>query len=550
MRSPERRSWPHYSHHKRPYHPSSASPSPSRDRPQKAPKSDLASLHEAINNLTTSLAATNSTVDALAKHVYSNKAPAPPTTESYFSDPPEDEDYENSEDEPSYDPHNPSAGLDDDHSDVSDNPTPSCSTDVKINVPSDPPSPSNPDSEFYFWPNDVELYREFVHYRGHKIPYYSGDIYVTIHDGAHVFSLLSSTSAVQALVNGSSRVVAKPDLPDSRQEHFKALAKIVNTGGYRKFNLESSSSHNLTLNSRQISRFLGSLKSSHSSLDPQTPKPMPFSLCPQPGTEEEAAILTFASAPKLPKNAHKLDGLLAGYTSEVPDTLRMQDFQARQLLHGLLMSHELLKFQENIAHQAIPSCKEPCVKDISRVIGSGSLPLLQTLISNQVLVAKQICLQLRTKAASSVRTHSVLVSLIYGSLFSAGLFDQAVIAKAEDYLKHTPQTVVVQQPSFRSSGNPRQHTPSYSRDGPARSSFHRYKGKGSQYQRRSAPVYIPTRQGKASSGKNKGFANKGKGRQQNFRSQQQGPSGHSQTMTRISLYDSATPPTSGPSPLE
>ena len=105
---------------------------------------------------------------------------------------------------------------------------------------------------------------------------------------AHVFSPLSSTPAVQALVNGSSRVVAKPDLPDSRQEHFKALAKIVNAGGYRKFNLESSSSHNLTLNSRQISRFLGSLKSSHSSLDPQTPKPMPFSLRLQPGTEEEA----------------------------------------------------------------------------------------------------------------------------------------------------------------------------------------------------------------------------------------------------------------------
>ena len=161
------------------------------------------------------------------------------------------------------------------------------------------------------------------------------------------------------------------------------------------------------------------------------------------------------------------------------------------------MSHELLKFHENIAHQAIPSCKEPCVKDISRVIGSSSLPLLQTLISNQVLVAKQIRLQLRTKAASSVRTHSVRVSLIDGSLFSAGLFDQAAIAKAEDCLKHTPQTVVVQQPSFHSSDNHRQHTPTYNREGPARSSFHRYKGKGSQYQRHSAPVYIPTRHGKA-----------------------------------------------------
>ena len=263
----------------------------------------------------------------------------------------------------------------------------------------------------------------------------------------------------------------------------------------------------------------------------------------QKGFDIQSRRFAFASAPKLPKNAHKLDGLLAGYTSEVLDSLRTQDFQARQLLHGLLMSHELLKFQENIAHQSIPSCKEPCVKDISRVIGSGSLPLLQTLISNQVLVAKQVRLQLRTKAASSVRTHSVRVSLIDGSLFSAGLFDQAAIAKAEDCLRHTPHTVVVQLPSFRSSGNPRQHTPSYNRDGPARSSFHRYKGKGSQYQCRSAPVYFPTRQGKASSGKNKGFANKGKGRQQNFRSQQQqqqGPSGRSQKQWLTS--PSTTPP--------
>ena len=156
-------------------------------------------------------------------------------------DPPEDEDYEDSEGEPSYDPHNPSAGLDDGHSDFSDDPTPSGSTDVPIYAPPDP-SPSDPDSEFYFWPDDVEFYREFARYRGHEIPYHSGDIYVTIHDGAHVFSPLSSTPAVQALVYGSSRVVAKPDLPDSRQEHFKALAKIVNTGGYRKFHLDTSSS--------------------------------------------------------------------------------------------------------------------------------------------------------------------------------------------------------------------------------------------------------------------------------------------------------------------
>ena len=163
---------------------------------------------------------------------------------------------------------------------------------------------------------------------------------------------------------------------------------------------------------------------------------MPFSLHPKPCTEKSAFIPAFAWAPKLPKNAHKLDGLLAGYTTEVPDTHRTQDFQARQLLHDLIMNHELFKFQEQIAHQALPICRDPSIKDISHVIGNGNLPLVQTLISNQLLIAKQINLQLRTKVASSVRTHS------------SGLFVQTAIAKAEDCPKHTPQTVVVQQPSF------------------------------------------------------------------------------------------------------
>ena len=97
-------------------------------------------------------------------------------------------------------------------------------------------------------------------------------------------------------------------------------------------------------------------------MDPETPKTMPFSLHPKPCTEKSAFIPAFASAPKLPKNAHKLDGLLAGYTTEVPDTLRTQDFQARQPLHDLLMNHELLKFQEQIAHQALPVCVIPASK--------------------------------------------------------------------------------------------------------------------------------------------------------------------------------------------
>ena len=266
--------------------------SPSQERQHKKHKTKISSIHEALDKLSSSIAATNSSVFALTKHIHSIKPPAPPPADENLYVLQEEEDDEDSTSESSYDPHNPSAGLEN-PSDASDNPTPSCSTDTPVT---------------------------------------------------------------------------------------------------------------LALNSNKISLFLETLKPSFGSMDPQTPKTMPFSLHHKPGTES-ALILAFASAPKLPKNAHKLDGLLAGYITEVPDTLRKQDFQARQHLHGLLMNHKLLKFQEQIAHQALPVCHDPCIKDISRVIGSGSLPLVQPLISNQLLIAKQILLQLRSKAASSVKTH-------------------------------------------------------------------------------------------------------------------------------------------------
>ena len=146
------------------------------------------------------------------------------------------------------------------------------------------------------------------------------------------------------------------------------------------------------------------------------------------------------------------------------------------------MNHELFKIQEQIAYQAVPVCHDPCIKDIFHVIGNSNLPLVQTLISNQILISKQIHLQLRTKVSSSVRTHSLRVSLIDGNLFSPELFDQRAIAKAEDCLKHTPQTVVVQQTSFCPLATPKQTTFAYSRDGAASSSFPRNRGKGTQNQ--------------------------------------------------------------------
>ena len=155
------------------------------------------------------------------------------------------------------------------------------------------------------------------------------------------------------------------------------------------------------------------------------------------GTEEFCQILVFASAPKLPKDAHKLEGLLSGYTTEIPDDLRTLDFQARQQLQGLLLNHELLEFHKQVVNEAHPNSREPCLEVSVHITNSGCVPLLQTLISNQILIAKKLRHQLRSKAAASVRTHSVRVSLIDGNLFTQSLFDPAAIAKAEDRFQHT-----------------------------------------------------------------------------------------------------------------
>ena len=74
--------------------------------------------------------------------------------------------------------------------------------------------------------------------------------------------------------------------------------------------------------------------------------------------------------------------------------------------------------------------------------------MIETLITNQLQIAKQLRYQLRTKAASSVRIHSARTLLIDSSIFTPDLFDTAAIAKAKDCYKHASSSVTLKQPAL------------------------------------------------------------------------------------------------------
>ena len=103
----------------------------------------------------------------------------------------------------------------------------------------------------------------------------------------------------------------------------------------------------------KISRFLQSIKESHDTASNHVHKSTQFVLLPESNFDSQSKLLTFASAPKLSKDCHKLSGLLAGKTKEIPDSLRAEDFEARQLLAGFLLLHEAMKLSSSIASDNI-----------------------------------------------------------------------------------------------------------------------------------------------------------------------------------------------------
>ena len=140
-----------------------------------------------------------------------------------------------------------------------------------------------------------------------------------------------------------------------------------------------------------------------------------FSLWSVPGAEKSCALLAFALAPKLPKDAHKLEGPLAVSSSEITKALRSKDFKVRQ---GLFFTHESLKFQEQVLLAAAPPPTPLALVTLPSKPRFGSTPALQSIIADKVFLAQQILHQLRTKATASVSTTGVCISLIDGSLYT------------------------------------------------------------------------------------------------------------------------------------
>ena len=204
-------------------------------------------------------------------------------------------------------------------------------------------------------------------------------------------------------------------------------------------------------------RFLESIKKSHDTTSNRAHESTPFVLLLASNFDSLSKLLASASAPKLSKNCHKLSGLLAGKTKEIPDSLRAKDFEARQLLAGLLLLHETTKFSSSIASDIILKRSsrdrsiehvETHVKSIERMNNSCSILTVQALITNAASLAKQQRFELQEKAVNDIKPYSVKSTLKEGSCFTVGLFDEESIRKAQDCYTNAPPSVHIHPPSF------------------------------------------------------------------------------------------------------
>ena len=325
--------------------------------------------------------------------------------------------------------------------------------ELPSHAPAEPPlqaAPEPANDNFYYFPESCQLFDDSIVLGEHQIFVDSRELEYAQHNGQDTFRPLILTEAVKALIQESSLVVMRKDLKDSKQEHFKSLAKVVNTNSYAHLGLRTSDSQGMTITTNRVSRFLESVKSTYDPTSLQSHKPTPFSLVSSTCADPKCELLGFASAPKLGKDCHKLSGLLAGKSSEVPDNLRIEDYEIRQILSGLLLLHETTKFSSNIATDVIfkrlakdhtTELVESHVKSMQRINNNCAIPVLQSLITNVVHRAQRIRYKLREKAVSNIKTQSIKTTLKEGCCFSLGLFDDNAIRKAEDCCRSAPPAV-------------------------------------------------------------------------------------------------------------
>lgn len=258
-------------------------------------------------------------------------------------------------------------------------------------------------------------------------------------------------------------VVPRKDLSDNKGERFKTLALTINATAYKQYGWRSSDSKPFTVGMDRPSRFIGTLHDTHDPTTSLSHKTIPYQI-------ESTAnpIFAFASAPKLPKDCHRLPGLLAGKTKEIPDELRNKYFELRQQLLGLLLIHEGAKLSVSITSEVLPKhCTSDRtsshVKNLSRLHSSLTVPVAQTMINNCLTRAKKLRHEIRTKAIRDIKNPAIRITLTDGGFFSLKLFSDDSVRIAEEFLKVAPPPVYVNVTATPTSSSGRTSSRPYER---------------------------------------------------------------------------------------
>ena len=173
----------------------------------------------------------------------------------------------------------------------------------------------------------------------------------------------------------SIRVLVKPETND-KSKIFQTLSTVIKTDRYHHLGYTTCLDKNYTLASNKASCFVENINEQSYSF-----KQFPYSLIPLSSCESPPLILSFIAAPKLSKTCHKLPGIFANTTVEIPGTLQVKDFVVRQNLHSLHFTHEITKMHTSIALEAHRQHElaTRTIKTLDHLSTTGITPPLQVL---------------------------------------------------------------------------------------------------------------------------------------------------------------------------
>ena len=218
-------------------------------------------------------------------------------------------------------------------------------------APGDATSAPPPPDKLYHFPEYASITEEGIYFGDSFVSFASSEIQTLQHQGQRIFKPLILSETVLALLEESNQIILRTDLKDEKREHFKTLSQAVNSMVYACYGWSTSSSSPLTFALDKVSQYVESIPTSNDPARPPTFRHIPFSM--EAASSKCNPILTFASAPKLSNDCHKLSGILAGKTRDVPDDLRSKDFELHQLLLGLLLLHDNAKLSINITNDVL-----------------------------------------------------------------------------------------------------------------------------------------------------------------------------------------------------